>query len=148
MDKESKETVDILIVITGLAILSILLSRMGDYLNYWNVNGLPFWQALWLFVVLHVWPLIKIASVIVSIGAIIGMLDSRRKLVRVVKAENELYHKGETDLPLAENFEEKNERWEKVKELMKSDSPSGWRQAILDADIMLDELLRKEVYHG
>lgn len=42
----------------------------------------------------------------------------------------------------------KNERWEHVKELMKSKVQSDWRQAIIEADIILDEMLRRMSYDG
>jgi len=37
----------------------------------------------------------------------------------------------------------RNERWDKVVEHVKSDNPNDWRVAILEADILLDELVTK-----
>jgi ABC-type lipoprotein release transport system permease subunit len=39
-------------------------------------------------------------------------------------------------------------RWEKVKTLIASHNPSDWKQAIIEADIMLDNLLTKIGYQG
>jgi hypothetical protein len=41
-----------------------------------------------------------------------------------------------------------NERWEKVVEHVRSENPSDWRLAIIEADIILDELLTKMGYQG
>ncbi|MCI0619665.1 hypothetical protein L0Y40_01365 [Candidatus Wolfebacteria bacterium] len=43
---------------------------------------------------------------------------------------------------------EKNERWERVKSLVESDNPNDWRAAIIEADIMLDELVTRMGYGG
>lgn len=43
---------------------------------------------------------------------------------------------------------EKNEQWEKVKDLMASQSESDWRLAIMEADNMLGDMLEKIGYVG
>lgn len=42
----------------------------------------------------------------------------------------------------------KNQRWERVKDLMNSHTASDWRQAIIEADIILDEMLDRIGYEG
>jgi hypothetical protein len=42
----------------------------------------------------------------------------------------------------------KNERWERVERLMTSTSSSDWRQAVIEADIILDEMLTRMGYEG
>jgi len=42
----------------------------------------------------------------------------------------------------------KNERWERVQNLIKSTSSSDWRQAIIEADIILDEMLTRMGHEG
>jgi hypothetical protein len=39
-------------------------------------------------------------------------------------------------------------RWQSVKQHIDSDNPNDWRQAIIDADIVLDDLLTKLGYRG
>lgn len=39
----------------------------------------------------------------------------------------------------------RNERWEQVLELVGSDRPAEWRQAIIEADIMLDDLITNQM---
>lgn len=41
-----------------------------------------------------------------------------------------------------------NKRWEKIIEHTSSQNPSDWRLAILECDIILDEMLTKMSYHG
>lgn len=42
----------------------------------------------------------------------------------------------------------KNRRWSNVQSLINSHSVNDWRQAIIEADIILDEMLDKMGYHG
>lgn len=42
----------------------------------------------------------------------------------------------------------KNERWERIVELANSGSQSDWRRAILEADIMLGDVLAQQGYSG
>ncbi len=41
-----------------------------------------------------------------------------------------------------------NKRWDKILEHINSQNPSDWRLAILECDIILDEMLTKMSYHG
>ena len=52
--------------------------------------------------------------------------------------------------PLASSHVEvvSNKRWEKIVEHIGSDNSSDWRLAILECDIILDEMLTKMSYHG
>lgn len=42
----------------------------------------------------------------------------------------------------------KNARWEKVLKDVASDNPNDWRHAIIEADVMLDEMVSGMGYHG
>lgn len=42
----------------------------------------------------------------------------------------------------------KNERWERIEAMVSSENPGEWRAAIIDADIMLHELMRSMGHHG
>ena len=41
-----------------------------------------------------------------------------------------------------------NRRWKNVQSLVQSHNINDWKQAILESDIMLDEMLDKMGYHG
>ncbi len=42
----------------------------------------------------------------------------------------------------------RNDRWERIAGYIESDHPNDWRIAILDADVILDEILEKAGYTG
>lgn len=42
----------------------------------------------------------------------------------------------------------KNERWERVERLVESTNANDWRQAVIEADIILDEMLNRMGYEG
>jgi len=67
----------------------------------------------------------------------------RNKQIRL--AEMEEYKAKAKPLHAAEA---KNERWERVLNLVSSDRPGDWRLAILEADVMLDEALSSSGYEG
>lgn len=47
-----------------------------------------------------------------------------------------------------ETAQSSNPRWLKIIQNINSDNPSDWRLAILECDIILDEMLSKMSYHG
>ena len=67
----------------------------------------------------------------------------RMKQIRLIEMEE---YKAKAK-PLHEK-ETKNERWERVVELVSSDRPNDWRQAVLEADVMLEEALSNKGYKG
>lgn len=67
----------------------------------------------------------------------------RMKQIRMVEIEE---YKAKAK-PLHEE-KVKNEQWERVAELVSSDRPNDWRQAVLEADVMLDAVLSSKGYQG
>ncbi|MES2436591.1 MAG: hypothetical protein V4519_01130 [Patescibacteria group bacterium] len=53
-----------------------------------------------------------------------------------------------TPVPMDEISEKKNQKWERIVAHISSDNSSDWRLAILEADIMLDDLLDHLGYVG
>ncbi|QQR82861.1 hypothetical protein IPJ70_02010 [Candidatus Campbellbacteria bacterium] len=47
-----------------------------------------------------------------------------------------------------EDVSSHNERWERLEKLEASENPADWRVAIIEADILLDELITSMGYHG
>lgn len=89
-------------------------------------------------------------SFVLSIMLFIGIIYSVEKLKLIRKKEEEIYNpkieiayeevvKGDSEL---------SQRWEKVKNHIESENENDWRQAIMEADIMLAELLTKMGYKG
>ncbi len=89
-------------------------------------------------------------SFILSLMLFIGIIYSVEKLKQIRKKEEEIYNpkievayqevmKGDPELAY---------RWDKVKNHIESENDNDWRQAIIEADIMLGELLTKMGYKG
>ncbi|HEX9608733.1 MAG TPA: hypothetical protein VGA06_00800 [Candidatus Paceibacterota bacterium] len=67
---------------------------------------------------------------------------------RQMRMEEAAAFKAKARLPHASAGAPKNEKWERVLSLISSDRPSDWRVAILEADVLLDELLISRGYVG
>lgn len=126
----------------------------GDYINeffafLWRLltGGAPdFFERVkeWL---LSGTPYIKMASLILTLVFLYGFFRLLWKYLRIRRTEkekirvlNEQYEKREEKI--------KNERWQKITEHIESADPPRWRLAIIEADIMLDDLLSGRGYLG
>lgn len=128
----------ILIYYLWSAILSYyFLSRFGSYVNLWH--AIVAWLAQ------YVWPLIEVLAIIVSVFALWGIINTYRKLSKLRKEEAKIYG----PMPeIEEAAPEKNEKWERIIAKINSPNASDWKLALIEADIMLDDMLRAEGYHG
>jgi hypothetical protein len=72
------------------------------------------------------------------------------KLKKIGKEEEEKFHslrvKDVSDAPA--NDPVLNEKWQKIQAHINSTNPAEWRLAILEADIMLGDILEKMGYQG
>jgi hypothetical protein len=71
--------------------------------------------------------------------------------IKLTITEHEGFHAKEAETYREAEMAElssKNLRWERVMELASSPSDSDWRRAILEADIMLGNLLQEKGYRG
>jgi len=90
-------------------------------------------------------------SLVLSLFLFIAIIYCVEQLKYIRRKEDEMYN-----LKTVPAFEEVpagadqglSKRWESVKEHIASDSPNNWRQAIIDADIILDDLLNRMGYRG
>ncbi|MFA6095584.1 MAG: hypothetical protein WC767_01965 [Candidatus Paceibacterota bacterium] len=91
---------------------------------------------------------IAIGAIIIISYIIAYSLIGLRKIEKQEDAE--LYGLKKAPAPEAgpEQDTSLNEKWLKVQEHIKSENPSDWRLAIIEADIMLDEMLEKRGYQG
>ncbi|MEK7579517.1 MAG: hypothetical protein AAB460_03245 [Patescibacteria group bacterium] len=86
-------------------------------------------------------------SAIVSILAGAGTLYSwwsLRKTMQKHRLQMKMLERKLVEDPLTQ----KNKKWERVEILISSENPGDWRVAILEADVMLDELITSMGYHG
>ncbi|MFZ2484356.1 MAG: hypothetical protein WAX80_01060 [Minisyncoccia bacterium] len=138
-------------IVTILVIFIILGMIMTALLNFINSFGSPdSLGSRWVdYFLNHIWPIWKLIAAIVSVLAIVGIVHTFRKLGAINLEEQKIY-----GVPLAipdseeEIVEPKNDKWEQVLKYMNSNSSSDWRLAVIEADVILEELLRSLGYEG
>src|SRR3989344_7981542 len=90
------------------------------------------------------WNWIAAIGYIVTIAGIFVIVYATMKLYDLRKREEEQL--GE--LIIAPEKEGGNPRYKHIQTLMESTNPSDWRQAIIEADILLDDMLSRQGYAG
>jgi len=88
---------------------------------------------------------LKAALSVLSILFITIIAYSVVRLWEIRKEEKEKHHFAE---PVRKDGGEKRERWEVVEEHVRSDRPADWRLAIIEADTILEEMLKRMGYEG
>ncbi|HUY62394.1 MAG TPA: hypothetical protein VMV50_01210 [Candidatus Paceibacterota bacterium] len=79
-----------------------------------------------------------------SVIALFVIIYTLFRLFDLRKREDEFYG----TLVAAPESAVANRRWEHIESLMEAGSPSSWREAITEADIMLDDMLSEQGYRG
>ena len=132
-----------------------------ENIDFLNIQQIYFWIYLFvknLFYYLNpvrligiyyeYWPQIMFCSLIISVVLVVGIIYTRKKIKEVAKKDAEIF---DTVISSALETEEqpiKNKRWERILEYINSDSQAEWRLAILDANVVLDEMMTKAGYRG
>lgn len=90
------------------------------------------------------WQIITIIGYVVSIIALFIFVYSLMRLYDIRRQEVVLYGPLPTlsDVPLTDP------RWQHIQDLVASLNTNDWRQAIIEADIMLGEMLTRQGYTG
>jgi len=92
-----------------------------------------------------------VISIPLSLFFLIGIIYCVEKLKRIRRKEAEVFDaKVEPAIEAVgpSGNEDLSRRWEHVKTLVSSANPSDWRQAVLEADIVLDDILTSLGYQG
>ncbi|MBI3572371.1 hypothetical protein HY091_02460 [Candidatus Kaiserbacteria bacterium] len=92
----------------------------------------------------HLWVSITIIGYILAALALVVIVYATVRLFDLREKEEKEYG----TLILAPAEAEENKRWLHIESLMGSTSASDWRQAIIEADIMLDDMLGRQGYTG
>lgn len=86
-------------------------------------------------------------SIPISVFLFIGIIIAVEGIKSIRKKEEDVYYpKPKQDTVKVEN--EISKRWDMVKKHISSENQNDWRQAIMEADIILDDLLTKLGYKG
>ncbi len=91
------------------------------------------------------WYWFRVGSTALSLLLIGGIFYTAIRLRKVKKDEREKYG---SEAAMLSTAEVKNERWERVTDLVSSENPNDWRQAIIEADVILDEMVTRLGYRG
>ena len=143
---DEKTVVQIIEILALLLLFGAVVAAILNYLDNLRFNGLDVFD----YFLQHIWPLWKIIAIIVSAFAFVGIIYNYWKLVGINAAENLIFNPpiGTSTSDEKNVMEEKNERWEQIIKYANSENPSDWRQAVIEADVMLEELLRTLGYVG
>jgi len=148
-DRKALEQVIFLLV--GLFLLAALITGILNYIESLGLGTADsIWERVLDYFLKHIWPTWTFVAAIVSALALIGIIYNSWKLRAINIVEQKIYN------PLPETTtgggnvvtEAKNEKWEKVMKYLNSDNVSDWRLAIIEADVMLEEMLRRAGYTG
>ena len=137
-------------IFLGLFLLWMVVQRLWMVLNfYFAENYDSVWQRVEVYFLQYIWPSIKAVAVLITIAGVYGIYKIVRGLQELWEEESLVYGKIDKDteeIPGAAPI--KNEKWEQVQTHLNSKNPAEWRLAIIEADVMLDELLKTIGYHG
>ena len=92
------------------------------------------------------WISITVLAYVISFGFLALLIYSTIRM-RQVQDEDALKYATMADPNIAEEVTE-HHRWTHVRELIEGSSPNDWRQAIIEADIILDDMLTRLGYVG
>ena len=98
--------------------------------------------SLWLT---NLWLWIVIVGYLLSVIALVSIVYTTMRLFELRRREEEYYS---TLIPRPGTEGESHPRWDHIQSLVQSMNSSDWRTAIIEADIMLDELLTQRGYFG
>ena len=86
------------------------------------------------------------SAILSLIGGSVALYSWRRwmSVTNIHRKQMRFLEKKLTESDIAN----KNERWERVEGLVSSENPGDWRVAIIEADVMLDELISAMGYEG
>lgn len=141
---------EITFLLAGILIIGVIIGRFAAITQSTGVTSLgAIWQAVLNFFVWF-WPIWKVIVIVLTIGSIVWTTYSLSKLKEVEEKERKIYGAIPEDINLlGETIKEKeNAKWLKVLELSHSANLSDWRLAVIEADVMLEEVLRAAGYAG
>lgn len=93
----------------------------------------------------HIWLFLTVLAYLFSLAAIGILVYATVRVFQIRRGESSKYA---TVTPDAEEQRVDHSRWTYIMQLIESGQESEWRQAIIEADIMLDELLDRLGYQG
>jgi hypothetical protein len=151
-DKEKKEIeigliiVIILVIVIAIALSPAALSFVSTYISPYFKSYYPGF----IFIIQRIFGWIVGISIVISVPLIIGIIAAVEGTRHVRRKEAALY---DLKVELAVDEHVKGDptltkKWQSVMNHVDSPNASDWRHAIIEADIILGEILTKMSYHG
>lgn len=94
--------------------------------------------------VAYIWAWCAIIAVLLSAFFIFIIMYAHKRAHEIEHLEEEHFNTGGVMF----EKEKKNERWEQILVHVSSENPNDWRLAIIEADIILDEMVKSMGYRG
>ncbi len=150
-----------------LFLAGIIILILGFFLSYFFgfLDGGAFKNYAWIRsaykTFLSILPYLKIISFFASIGLVYLIFSNARKLSKLNKELRMQFSpprsvveggsggaSEESSMASVVRTNTSNKRWERVLEHSDSDNPNDWKIAIIEADSILDEMVKSMGYHG
>lgn len=93
----------------------------------------------------HLWLWIVGIGYVLSVIGLFVIVYCTIRLFELRKREEEYY---QTLIPMSDTKGDTHSRWQHIESLIGGATSSEWREAIIEADIMLDDLLSQQGYVG
>ncbi len=145
----ARQAVEIASIVIFIYLIWVIFERIQQYFIYADIGSLSeLWARFVVYFMTHIAPILEIIGIIVAILSIIGIIYNLKKLNKIITEERIIYGLNDDVLGLGADNKLLNEKWEKVQKNINSLNPSDWKLAIIEADVMLDDLLKASQYHG
>lgn len=151
--KEEKKEIEIGVVIIIVIIIVVAIASSPAAFYFVSTYISPYFKSYYpdfLFIVQRIFGWILGISIIISVLLVIGIITAIEGTRHIRKKEAALY-----DLKVETAYDENvkgnptlTKKWQSVMSHVDSPNASDWRQAIIEADIILGEILTKMSYHG
>lgn len=149
-DKKTVEQITYLLA--GLFLLAAIATALLAYLESLRLDA-SFFAGI-MNLLRRLWSIWKILAAILSILAIAGIIHNSRKLQAINIEEQKVFNPkpepsdqlSKIGPPASRSVE--NERWKNILKYMNSDNVSDRQFAVIEADVMLEELLQTLGLHG
>ncbi len=113
-------------------VIDLILGKQGDYIP----------------TLLSIYTYLQVFAFLFSLVCVVGIVYTYSKIVARQKKENQKQKMEEMKRVAALLGQAGDSRWGQIIQHVNSENPNDWRQAILEADIILEDLLKKLGVHG
>lgn len=126
--------------------LSYIYQKLYELFTGQFLPGSDFWIKILLFLL----ALLKPVAVVLSFLFLTGIIYTTIRMRALLREAHEKEHAAHVGVHVAagESASTLNKRWEQITHHISSANPGDWRLAILECDIILEEMLTKMGYHG